>query len=275
MLNVREPAVAGTFYPAHPETLSQQVREFLSRAEPKKIEGEIKALVSPHAGYIYSGGVAAYGYRLLQGSHYDLVAVISPSHRVYFPGLSIWDGEAYRTPLGRIEVAQEEVRDLISSYPFISYHPQAHSQEHALEVQLPFLQVVLEGFKLIPIIMGDQGYDSCQRASQALAKVLMGKKALIVASSDLSHYHPYSVAKSLDRVVIEDINDFDPKKLGEDISQGRSEACGAGPVITAMLVSQTLGADRAEVLHYANSGDVVGDKGAVVGYLSAVIYKSK
>lgn len=274
MSNIREPVVAGTFYPANPGSLSQQVREFLSRAEPKRIAGEIKALVSPHAGYIYSGGVAAYGYKLLEGSPYDLVAVISPSHRTYFSGLSLWEGDAYRTPLGLIEVAQEEVNDLISSYEFINYHPEAHSQEHALEVQLPFLQETLEGFRLIPIIMGDQSYQFCQLASQALAKTLQGKRALIVASSDLSHYHPYGMAKSLDQVVIDDINSFDPQKLGKDLSQSRCEACGGGPMITAMLASQTLGADRAEVLHYANSGDVMGDKGAVVGYLSAVIYKS-
>ncbi len=274
MSNIREPVVAGSFYPANPGSLSQQVREFLSQAAPQKINGEIKAIVSPHAGYIYSGGVAAYGYKLLEDSPYDLVAVLSPSHRTYFPGLSIWDGDSYRTPLGLIEVAQEEVRALLSSYDFINYRAEAHSQEHALEVQLPFLQETIKKFQLIPIIMGDQSYRLCQLASQALAKVLQGKRALIVASSDLSHYHPYEVAHGLDGVVIDDINAFDPKKLGEDISQGRCEACGGGPIITAMLASQLLGADRAEVLHYATSGDVMGDREAVVGYLSAVIYKS-
>jgi AmmeMemoRadiSam system protein B len=274
MSNIREPVVAGSFYSANPGSLSQQVRGFLSRAEPQEMKGEIKALVSPHAGYIYSGGVAAYGYKLLESSPYDLVVVISPSHRTYFSGLSIWDGDAYRTPLGLIEVAQEEVKALISFYDFISYRAEAHSQEHALEVQLPFLQETIKKFQLIPIIMGDQSYQLCQLASGALAKILQGKRALIVASSDLSHYHPYGVAQGLDQVVIDDINAFNPQKLGEDISQGRCEACGGGPMITAMLASQTLGADRAEVLHYANSGDVMGDRGAVVGYLSAVIYKS-
>ena len=274
MANIREPVVAGSFYPANPKSLSQQVRGFLSQAEPKKVDGEIKAIVSPHAGYIYSGGVAAYGYKLLQDLDYDLVTVISPSHRTYFSGLSVWDGEAYRTPLGLIEVAREEVRELINSYEFIGYHPQAHLQEHALEVQLPFLQEALEGFKLIPIVMGDQSYQLCQAASHALAETLKGKKALLVASSDLSHYHSYEEAKNLDQVVIEDIKSFDPKKLGEDLSRGRCEACGGGAIITAMISSQLLGANGVEVLHYANSGDVVGDRAAVVGYLSAVIYRS-
>ena len=157
MSNIREPIVAGTFYPANPISLSKQVREFLVQAEPKGIEGEIKTLVSPHAGYIYSGGVAAYGYKLLEGSSYDLVAVISPSHRTYFSGLSIWDGESYRTPLGLVEVAEEEVKNLISSYEFVNYYPEAHSQEHALEVQLPFLQETeLDGVEALTLEpMGD------------------------------------------------------------------------------------------------------------------------
>jgi len=157
---IRKPAVAGSFYTADPEILSKQIRDYLSAVPQKKIDGEIIALISPHAGYIYSGQVAAHAYKLIAGKVFDAVIVIAPSHRVYFQGASVYSQGAFRTPLGLIPIDEDISRKLIQESPAISFNPQAHAQEHSLEVQLPFLQTVLKDFRLIPIVMGDQNLES-------------------------------------------------------------------------------------------------------------------
>lgn len=270
---IREPAVAGSFYTANPRELSRQIKEFLDAVPKKKINGEIIALISPHAGYIYSGQVAAHAYKLLQDNPFDKVIVLAPSHRVYFHGSSIYSKGAFRTPLGLIPVDNEISQRIMQGNPAVSFLPQAHAQEHSLEVQLPFLQTVLKDFKLIPIVMGDQGKEGCKELSDAIFNAIKGKKVLIVASSDLSHFHTYDEAVKLDKVVMDRVRDLDPQGLAQDISAGRCEACGENPIITTMLLAQKMGANRAIVLKYANSGDVTGDKDRVVGYLAAVLYK--
>ncbi len=269
----RQPAVAGMFYPAYPDELSEQIDSFLRNANPPTIHGQILALVSPHAGYVYSGQVAAYGYKTVKGKSYDLVIVISPSHRAYFKGASVYAVGDYITPLGVAKVDREACTALMAQDPTIQFHPQVHEQEHALEVQIPFLQRVLNDFKLLPIVMGNQDYATCERLKDALLKVIKGKNILIVASSDLSHYHPDPEARTLDARVAEALERFDPKALHEILNSGKAEACGGGPMITAMLTAAALGAHQSKVLVYANSGDITGDRQAVVGYLSAVFYK--
>lgn len=271
---IRRPAVAGTFYPNDPRILSQQVKEFLSRAKKEDIPGEIIGLIAPHAGYMYSGQVAAYAYKLIENKSFDLVVVVAPSHRAYFRGASVYDRGSYETPLGLIPIDKDVCRKLTEKSSFIISSTQGHTQEHSLEVQLPFLQETIGKFNLIPLVLGDQSYQICQEVASALANVLRGKKAILVASTDLSHFHSYDRAKQLDNIILEDLQAFDPKKLAQDLEAGRGEACGGGPVITVMLAAKELGANRLEVLKYMNSGDVTGDRGSVVGYAAAVILRS-
>jgi AmmeMemoRadiSam system protein A len=156
----------------------------------------------------------------------------------------------------------------------IRFTPNAHAQEHSLEIQLPFLQTVMPQFKLVPLVMGEQDYSTCQWLAEALADAIRGKSVLVVASSDLSHFHSYDAAKSLDQIVLNNVQAFNPEGLDKSLAQGECEACGGGAVITAMLTARLLGANESEVLFYANSGDVTGDRSRVVGYMAAAFWKN-
>jgi len=253
---IRESVIAGSWYPGDPEVLRGQVLQFLAEATPPPIEGELVALISPHAGYMYSGQVAAYAYKLLKGKRYDVVVIVAPSHRAYFRGASVYPRGGYRTPLGIVPVAErltERLRDL--------------------EIQLPFLQVVLGDFELVPLVMGEHDFYTCEELAKAIVEVVKGERALLVASTDLSHFHPYPQAVALDKVVLEHVEAFDPEGLSRDLRSGRCEACGGGPMVAVMLAAKALGASGAKVLKYANSGDVTGDRSSVVGYMAAAIYR--
>jgi hypothetical protein len=270
----RPPAVAGMFYPSRPDILTQQVDDLLERAESRPIPGTIKGLLAPHAGYMYSGFTAAHGYKLLRGQSHITAVLIGPSHREYFDGVSIYSGDAYQTPLGTVMI-DTSLRDALaaSGHPIIvtSY---GHREEHSIEVQLPFLQRVLTDFTILPIIMGEQRREYVETLAEALISTCRDRSVVIVASSDLSHYYPYHIAQELDRIVQEDVSQFDARKLLDDIEHERTEACGGGPLAAMLLATQGLGADRTEILHACNSGDVTGDKTGVVGYLSAVSFQS-
>ncbi|MBM4332771.1 MAG: AmmeMemoRadiSam system protein B [Deltaproteobacteria bacterium] len=272
--DVRRPAVAGTFYPGDAKTLSRQVREFLARATKEEADGEIIALVSPHAGYVYSGQVAAYAFKMVEGMKFDAVVVVAPSHRAHFQGASVYDRGEYETPLGLLPVEKEIGRKLIEASDLISFFPQAHSQEHSLEVQLPFLQEAIGKFNLVPIVLGDQSYRTCQAVGRAIVQAVKGKKILLVASTDLSHFHPYDKAVKLDNIILEDLRSLDAQKLDQNLGSGKGEACGGGAVITVMLAAKEMGANRSRVLKYQNSGDVTGDRAGVVGYAAAVFYRN-
>ena len=272
--NVRESPIAGSWYPGDRTRLTNDIKGYLAQVPEHKIKGDVIALISPHAGYVYSGQVAAYAYKLLEGKKYDVVVIVAPSHSAYFKGASVYPEGGYRTPLGIVPIAEEITEALMQQSSLISSVPQAHVQEHSLEIQLPFLQVVLGEFHLVPIVMGQQDLRTCEELSKTITAVIKGKNALVIASTDLSHFHPYKEAVALDQVVLKRVDAFDPKGLSDDLGKGRCEACGGGPVITVMLVAQARGADQSEVLHYANSGDVTGDQSSVVGYMAAVLYKS-
>jgi AmmeMemoRadiSam system protein B/AmmeMemoRadiSam system protein A len=274
MKEIREPAVAGAFYPDKPEVLSRDVKKYLENAKKEKMEGEIVALVSPHAGYMYSGRVAAYAYQMLEGKHFDSVVVVAPSHRALFKGASLYDRGGYRTPLGVVPIDTELSRKMMERRKEIQFLPEAHFQEHSLEVQIPFLQVVLKTFKLIPIVMEPYwSWETCQYLASAIAEAVKGKNVLLVASSDLSHFHSYEEAVKLDQIVLDHIDRFDPEGLNRDLRNGRGEACGGGPIISIMLAAKALGANKGKVLKYLNSGDVTGDRSRVVGYAAGVFYK--
>ncbi len=279
---VREPGVAGAFYPGDPNTLSQMINDLLEQAEPPVINGNIIGLISPHAGYVYSGHVAAHGFKLLREREIDRVIVISPSHIISFKGSAIYDGTAYRTPLGKINVDTDFCQMLAEKDPSIFLSSEGHETrrqgrlEHALEVQLPFLQHVLDKFKLVPIIMGEQDYESCRALGIALSETIKDAKTLIVASSDLSHFHTYDEAVKMDGKVISAVEEWDYLNLSRNLSRRVCEACGGGPIIATMIAAERLGANQVKVIKYANSGDVpAGEKNSVVGYMSAVFYQDK
>ncbi len=277
---IRRPAVSGTFYPKDSDQLRQSVDRMLSEASPPQIPGRIIALISPHAGYTYSGHVAAHGYAAIKGKPFRRVVIISPSHVESFQGAAVYNGDAYQTPLGTIPVDKAFCSRLTSKDSLIKHTEQGHRiafqgrGEHALEVQLPFLQRALQDFEIVPIVMGDQTLETCRALGAAIAALAKDSDTLIVASSDLSHYHPYDEAVKLDRKVIDAVARWDYLSLLHNLSTRSWEACGGGPIAAAMMASEEMGATQAKILRYANSGDVPpGDRSHVVGYVSAVLYK--
>jgi AmmeMemoRadiSam system protein B/AmmeMemoRadiSam system protein A len=279
---VRHPGVAGSFYPGDSTALSEMVLKLLKQAKPPTIKGTIIGLVSPHAGYVYSGHVAAHSYDLLKNRHIQRVIVISPSHIIAFSGSAVYNGSAYRTPLGEIPVDIDFCKELAAQHPSIMLSSEGHNterqgrMEHALEVQLPFLQRVIDDFMLVPIVMGDQKYESCRALGIALSKMITNDKTVIVASSDLSHFHPYSEAVRLDQKVLTAILEWDHLNLSRNLNSRIWEACGGGPIVATMIASERLGANQAQIIKYANSGDVpIGEKNSVVGYTSAAFYRDK
>jgi len=279
-IEIRQPAVAGSFYPGEPSQLAKMIAEMLAKTEKPSIPGDIIGLIVPHAGYIYSGPVAAYAYKAIQGMEYSDVIVIAPCHVEAFAGAAVYPGDAYATPLGDVEINKELSNKIASYSNLIKLSDQGHrfnyrGGEHSLEVQLPFLQTMLKDFRLVAIVMGSQDMQTCKDLAESIAKHCRNRNdILIVASSDLSHYHDYDTAVKLDNRVVELVNNYDYNQLFEEIKQQKIEACGGGPIIALMMAAEKLGAGDIKVVNYANSGDVTGDKSAVVGYLSAVIYKA-
>jgi hypothetical protein len=276
---VRQPAVAGSFYPADPEQLTQMVDGFLAKAVVPANPGRVVALVASHAGYEYSGAVAAHSYALLKGQRFARVVVIAPSHFEAFAFNSVYDGDAYATPLGTIPVDKEFAAKLARESSLIQLSSRGHTPngpqgEHAIEVQLPFLQRVLGDFKLVPIVMGDQNYKTERALGVALAKLIKDRDTLIVASSDLSHYHTYDEANKIDHKTLKAIEQYDYVSLSENFEYGIWEACGGGPIVAAMIAAERLGANQAKVLRYANTGDVTGDHSRVVGYSAVALLQA-
>lgn len=265
---------AGTWYPGTREQLTATIEGFLKNARAK-VHGEVYGLVSPHAGYVYSGPVAAYAYKIVQGMEFDDVIIIGPSHRHAFYGASVDTLAGRQTPLGRIEYDVELAQKLIAETKEIGYEPAAHAAEHSVEIQMPFVQFAIKRFKAVEIIMGTQDYKTCELLSQAIAKATKGKSVLIIASSDLSHYHSQEDAEELDNLVVEALAKFDPDLLDNRLKTDSCEACGGGPVITAMMVSRQMGANKSKPLYYATSGDITGDRAQVVGYVAAAFYKEQ
>lgn len=270
---IRKSVIAGSWYPDNPRILAQDISRYIENASIPDIPQKPSAIISPHAGYMYSGPVAAYAYKTLAGHDYSTVVVISPSHRTYLPYVSVWPKGGFETPLGIVDVDEDLCSRLLLSKQIFSDDQRAHVAEHALEIQLPFLQSVLKPFKLCPLIMGRQDYSLCESLARVLASEIHNPDdVLVVASSDLSHFHSAKTAESMDSRVAERIGDFDTEGLNRDLEDSLSEACGGGPIITALLYSKAMGKTTAKVLHYAHSGHVTGDNTSVVGYLAGVVY---
>jgi AmmeMemoRadiSam system protein B/AmmeMemoRadiSam system protein A len=276
---IRQPAVAGSFYPADPKELAEMIDKFLTSASVPALDGPVVAVVSPHAGYEYSGGVAAYSYAALKGRKTERVVVVAPSHYDAFSFVSVYNGDAYATPLGTVPVDKAFAAQLAAMSPLIKLSDRGHrisgeQREHSIEVQLPFLQRVLGQFKLVPIVMGDQSYESCRALGLGLAKLIHGPETLIVASSDLSHYHTYDQAEKEDHKTLKAIEEWDYLNMAQNFDTRVWEACGGGPIIATMIAAERLGGNEAKVLKYANTGDVTGDRSRVVGYGSVVLIKA-
>lgn len=270
---VRPAGVAGKFYSADAKILEREMALFLENSFRKERSAPVKGLLCPHAGYMYSGGVAARAYRQVYEEEYDLVVVIAPSHHEAFPGVSVFSGQAYETPAGRME-CDLEVAQRLAWDPQIDISLKGHSaEEHSLEVQLPFLHEVLaEGYKLVPLVMGEQNYQLARRLAHTLHEALTGRKVLVVASSDLSHFYPDEEARAKDKLVEDAVAAFDIMGLSEKIESKEAQMCGFGPTLAMMIYARLAGATKSEVLLYRNSSDVTGDRSQVVGYLSAMLY---
>ena len=281
---VREAAYAGSWYPGTAAQLGKTVDGYLAKAENTPVSGRVAALIVPHAGYIYSGQVAAYAYKQIQGMEFDVVVLVGPSHNYRFSGVSVYKSGIYRNPLGDVVVDSKTAERLISQNAAIEFQPQAHIREHSLENQIPFLQRTLSGPKIVTVLMQDFSKQNCDMLSTSLANVLEGKNVLLIASTDMSHYPVYDEAVKADKVTLAAIETMDTdlirKRLGEYLRSGVRELhcmlCGRGPVLVVMNTAKKLGADSVRILKYANSGDTPGgDMNRVVGYMAAMLYDSE
>lgn len=274
--NIRQPAVAGQFYPGEAGQLKRKIEKYLEMASSSPIVGgQIKAIMVPHAGYDFSAAVAAYSYKQLGGKAIGTAVIICNSHTAYFPGIAIDENDTWQTPLGIVKVDKSLADKLVKAEAIIKYNKEAHETEHSLEVQLPFLQTVLKGeFKILPILFGNQDKESYTKLADILSKNL-GDDDVVIISTDMSHYPSYEDANKIDNETLEEIKTKDAAKLEEYIEQIESQnvageqtlICGIDGVKTVMKLAKNLGWDKIEVLKYANSGDVeIGDKNRVVGY---------
>lgn len=270
---IRKAEVAGAFYPESKMVLERDLSLLLENSPDVEMSQTLRVIIAPHAGYMYSGGVAARAYRQVISSKYDFQIILAPSHYETYDFISIYPGKAFETPLGDVLI-DKNMADLFAANDSIFHLSEQgySSQEHSLEVQLPLLKWVQDSPNIVPMMMGNQSKELIDQAAEELINTLEGKNCLIIASTDLSHYHTDSEARTLDQIVINHINGFHPDQLYEDILEKRCEMCGYGPAIIAMKVAQGLGATTAKVLLYRNSSDMTGDISKVVGYLSAIIY---
>jgi AmmeMemoRadiSam system protein B len=276
---LRPSPIAGTWYEGNPQRLSQSVDEFLDRAVLPKLEGEVIGVIAPHAGHRYSGPVAGYAFAAIRGLTPSLVAVISPMHQPYPQPLITTAHSAYTTPLGIVPIDRQAVEDLssrVKSRLGYGLSPVAYDQEHSLEIELPFIQrAVGMEFKLLPVMVRQVDPLTSRELGAALAETLAGKNALLVASTDLSHFYTQDEANQLDSEMLKRIESFTPDKLFDAEANGEGYACGLGATAAVLWAARALGADQVRVLNHATYGDVTGDLSSVVGYGAAVLLKTK
>jgi len=276
-MDVRPPGVAGSFYPSEPAEIHRTVKGFLEEA-PDLGGSAPRALVVPHAGYPYSGAVAGKGFGSLRGSDIRSVIMVGPSHLENFGGVSLFPGRAYRTPLGEVPLDAPLAEELVRAGRGVvrgsldgHWMPGSFRQEHALEVELPFLQTLFEEPpSLVPLVMGEQSWETVETLAEAMVRAVeesgQPERVLLVVSSDLSHFHPGETAEERDQRTLGLIEDFDARAFHRALASGEAEACGGGPIAAVMLASSRLGAVGARTLTYTHSGHVTGDHQGVVGY---------
>jgi AmmeMemoRadiSam system protein B len=267
---VRPAAVAGAWYPGTAGSLASAVERHLVQTA-SDVDGDLVALIAPHAGLMYSGPVAAHAYRLLRGRTFDVAVLVGPSHYVGFDGVATPGASGFQTPFGVAQVDEDLIAALLRGSPVVREHRAAHAREHSLEMQLPFLQHVAPNTPIVPLVMGHQTASTARALAEGLASVLGGRRALLVASTDLSHYHDAATAARLDGVVLDHVARFDADGLQRALDAQPDHACGGGPTVAVMRAAAALGARDSIVLNYADSGDISGDKTRVVGYMAAAL----
>ena len=276
---VRPSPLAGTWYEGNPAALARAVDQYLDRAELPELPGEVVAVIAPHAGHIYSGPVAGYAFASVRGMTPDLVAVLSPMHQAYYEPLLTTAHAAYATPLGQIPVDDEAVARLDAGLKeTLGYGLSrvAYDHEHSLEIELPFLQRALAGdFKLLPVMVRSQSPKISRQLGQVLAETLRGRNALLVASTDLSHFYTQKEAVSFDTEMLRRIESFSPEDVFCAEEENKGFACGLGALTAVLWAARELGADTVKVLRHATSGDVTGDYSSVVGYGAAAVLRTK
>lgn len=279
-MSVRRPSVAGAFYPSDPERLKQTIEGCFTHElgpgrlpELKSSERQIVSVICPHAGYMYSGPVAAHSYyHLAAEPKPESVIVIGPNHTGLGSPIAMMGNGAWETPLGRVEINAQLADAIFKASDIIDVDERAHSREHSIEVQLPFLQFIYGAeLSFVPISMGFQDLETSRTVGKAVAKAMEGSDAIVVASTDLSHYEPQPIAREKDRLVIDSISALDEVALQDSVRKNRISMCGYGPVSATIVASKLLGASRAELLAYNTSGDITGDHHSVVGYAAAKV----
>lgn len=275
----RPSQLAGQWYPADPKRLADEVDRYINEAQIGSLDGEVVAVMAPHAGYMYSGGVAGYAFSALKNFSPELVVVISPMHQPYYAPVMTTAHPAYTTPLGEIPVNRGVIKELsavLQNDVGVKLVEVAHDPEHSLEIELPFLQRVIKGrFQLLPIMLRDQSAVMARNLAKSLSHVLSKSglaktgETILIASTDLSHYYSQPRARLLDGELLKQVEAFDPEGVVRVEEQGKGYACGRGALSTVMWTAKALGATKAKILKYATSGDVSGDFDRVVGYAAA------
>ncbi|MHB1456196.1 MAG: AmmeMemoRadiSam system protein B [Armatimonadota bacterium] len=285
-MSIREPAVAGMFYEATQSWLTRELEAaFKGKGGPrslpkavKKGDGKIVGLVSPHAGFLYSGNTAACAYnRLAQDGIPDAVVIIGPNHRQYFPSVALTGDSEWRTPLGNVEIDMEATRFIADEFPQAEVNSLAHRMEHSIEVQLPFLQYIAysvnASYKVVPVLIGsiasvsvDADADMADKLGKVIASAVTGKRAVVIASTDFTHYKSADIAEIHDSKAIDKILNMDEKGLLEVVASLKISMCGAFPTAIMIAAAKSLGAESAKSICYSNSGDVTGNYTEVVGY---------
>jgi AmmeMemoRadiSam system protein B len=272
-LDLRPSPIAGQWYEGNPKSLAHSVDDYLARAELPQLHGDVIALIVPHAGHIYSGAVAAHAFAALRGLAPNLVVVLSPYHNFASYPLITTKHQAYSTPLGNIEVDSSALAEL-RTHLDIPITAIANDREHSLEIELPFLQRALKNeFKLLPIMIRAQEPSTAHALGLALAQTLKDKNALIVASTDLSHFYDQRTANVLDKEMLKRFESFDPDSIFEAEQSGKGFACGHAAVASMLWAARELGANKVQILKHSTSGDITGDHSSVVGYGAGVVLK--
>jgi MEMO1 family protein len=271
MTNLRQSSAAGYFYPGDQGKLREQISWLLRIGSKDKVFDNIAGLVVPHAGYIYSGKTAAFAYKTIKNKNFKTVIIISPSHQEYFPGVSVYEGDGYITPMGIVSVDKNIVNQLTEGSINVFKGSEGHRQEHGVEVHLPFLQFILQDFNIVPIVMGDQAKIYIDELAERISDSI-DDNTLVIASSDLSHFYSRDIAQKLDSVIEKRINNYDYEGLYGDLEHKRCEACGGGPIIAMMKSIDLKIKCKSIVLDRSDSGDVSKNIDEVVGYLSAAVY---
>jgi MEMO1 family protein len=271
----RPAAVAGTWYPGTREALEREVDTYLEAARTN-VTGDIRAIIAPHAGIMFSGPVGAHAYQAVARRDFDVAVLVGPSHFVAFEGAALWPDGAFETPLGPARIDVEGAR-AVSAASVVQPLPSAHRREHSLEMQLPFLKRVLPDVPIVPLLIGFQHRDTIDELAAAIGTAFADRRALLVASTDLSHYLDAKTAATHDSRVQQCVSAFDPDALLDlfekypEHERGQYVACGGGAAIAVMKAAKMLGATNGRVLKYGHSGEISGDYGGVVGYMAAAI----